>query len=61
MKAAEGVENKLVVSLNEPEKENPAIVRALVQAGADIHFIGELRHSLEQVYLEMLHSDTEGR
>jgi len=61
VKAVEGVDNKLVVSLSEPERENPNIVRALVQAGADIHFIGELRHSLEQVYLEMLHSDTEGR
>ncbi len=61
VKAAEAVEDKLVVSLGEPERENPAIVRALVQAGADIRFIGELRHSLEQVYLEMLHSDTEGR
>ncbi len=61
VKAAEAVEDKLVVSLGEPERENPAIVRVLVQAGADIRFIGELRHSLEQVYLEMLHSDTEGR
>nr|MBP7040046.1 ABC transporter ATP-binding protein [Anaerolineaceae bacterium] len=59
--AAEGVDNKLVVSLNEPERQNPDIVRALVQAGADIQFIGELRHSLEQVYLEMLHSEREGR
>ena len=46
VKAAEAAENKLVVSLEEPERENPAIVRALVQAGADIKFIGELRHSL---------------
>jgi ABC-2 type transport system ATP-binding protein len=50
-----------VVSLNEPERQTPDIVRALVQAGADIQFIGELRHSLEQVYLEMLHSEREGR
>ena len=61
VKAAEAAENKLVVSLEEPERENPAIVRALVQAGADIQFIGELRHSLEQVYLEMLHSEAEGK
>ena len=61
VKAAEAAENKLVVSLEEPERENPAIVRALVQAGADIQFIGELRHSLEQVYLEMVHSEAEGK
>ena len=59
--AADDAENKLVVSLEEPEREIPAVVRALVQAGADIQFIGELRHSLEQVYLEMLHSEAEGK
>jgi len=59
--AVEAVENKLVVSLGDPERDDPGIVRALIRAGADICFIGELRHSLEQVYLEMLHSEAEAR
>jgi ABC-2 type transport system ATP-binding protein len=48
------VENKLVVTLDEPEARNPELVRALVQAGADIQFVGELRHSLEDVYLQLV-------
>ena len=48
------VENKLVVTLDDPEKQNPEIVRTLVAAGADVQFVGELRHSLEDVYLQLV-------
>jgi ABC-2 type transport system ATP-binding protein len=48
------VDNKLVVTLDDPEAHNPAIIRALVGAGADLQFVGELRHSLEAVYLELV-------
>lgn len=48
------VENKLVVTLDDPETHNPDIIRALVAAGADIRFVGELRHSLEDVYLQLV-------
>jgi ABC-2 type transport system ATP-binding protein len=50
------VEEKLLVSLEDPEKNNPDIVRALVGAGADIQFVGELRRSLEDVYLQLIKS-----
>ncbi len=50
------VENKLVVTLDEPEARNPEVVRSLVKAGADIQFVGELRHSLEDVYLQLVKS-----
>ena len=59
--AVEQLENKLVVSMAEPEKTNPSITRLLVEQGADIQFIGEVRQSLEQIYLEMLHSESEAR
>jgi hypothetical protein len=29
-------------------------VRTLVNAGADVQFVGELRHSLEDVYLQLV-------
>ena len=61
VQAVEALENKLVISLANPEQDNPEIVRQLVEAGAAIRFIGELRHSLEQVYLEMLHQNGQGR
>jgi ABC-2 type transport system ATP-binding protein len=46
--------NKLVVTLDDPETNNPALVRALVEAGAEIQFVGELRRTLEEVYLTLV-------
>lgn len=51
---AESIDSRLVVSLDDPEARNPEIVRLLVEAGADIQFVGELRHSLEDVYLRLV-------
>lgn len=48
------VDNKLVISLEDPEKTNPLIIRTLVENIADIQFVGELRHSLEDVYLQLI-------
>lgn len=48
------VDNKLLVTLEEPEQVNPYIIRALVSAGADILYVGELRHSLEDIYLQTI-------
>ncbi|MGD9091725.1 MAG: ABC transporter ATP-binding protein [Anaerolineales bacterium] len=48
------IDKKLLVTLDDPEAHNPDIIRALVQAGADVQFVGELRHSLEDVYLELV-------
>jgi ABC-2 type transport system ATP-binding protein len=46
----------LVITLDDPEKFNPEVTRVLVAAGADIQFVGELRHSLEDVYLQLVKS-----
>ncbi len=54
VKEAKVVENKLLVSLDDPETHNPEIIRVLVGAGANIQFVGELRHSLEDVYLQLV-------
>jgi ABC-2 type transport system ATP-binding protein len=51
---AEAADNKLILALEEPEQHNPAIIRALVTAGADIQFVGELRYTLEDVYLQLI-------
>jgi ABC-2 type transport system ATP-binding protein len=48
------IENRLVVTLDNPETRNPEIVRMLVEAGAEVQFVGELRHSLEEVYLQLV-------
>lgn len=49
------VDNRLVIALDKPEEQNPIIVRRLVETGAQIQFVGELRHSLEDIYLQMIH------
>jgi ABC-2 type transport system ATP-binding protein len=54
VRKVETLENKLVISLEDPEKQNPTIIRKLVELGADLQFVGEVRHSLEQIYLETL-------
>ena len=56
VQSAQVVENKVVVSLDDPESHNPALIRALVDAGADIQFVGELRRRLEDVYLQLVQS-----
>ncbi|MFQ5942891.1 MAG: ABC transporter ATP-binding protein [Anaerolineales bacterium] len=55
--AVESVDARLVVTLDDPEAHNPALVAALVNAGAQVQFVGEIRKSLEDVYLHLLSND----
>lgn len=57
VKDVQSVEDKLIVGLTDPEKQNPILVKKLVEAGAGIQFVGELKHSLEDVYLQLIHED----
>lgn len=52
---------QLVISLSDPASQNPAIVRALIEHGADVQFVNELKHSLEDVYLSLIHADAENQ
>ncbi len=54
VKSVRQVDNKLVVTLDDPEELNPTLVAALVRGGADVQFVGELRRSLEDVYLQLV-------
>jgi ABC-2 type transport system ATP-binding protein len=47
------------VAVSDPAIAAPAVTRALVAAGADVLSIGEARHSLEDVYLELIDEDVE--
>ena len=51
------VDGRLVISLNDPEADNPALVRHLVEIGADVQFVTELRVSLEDMYLDLMEAD----
>ena len=50
-----------VLPVSDPAAAAPAVTRALVGAGADVLAINESRHSLEDVYLELLDDDKAGR
>jgi ABC-2 type transport system ATP-binding protein len=54
VKDVQAVDNKLIAALDDPEASNPALIRSLVGAGAEIQFVGELRHSLEDIYLQLI-------
>lgn len=54
LKRVQAIDNKLLITLDDPEATNPDLIRQLVQAGADLQFVGELRHSLEDVYLKLI-------
>jgi len=52
-------ESSYVLSVADPRNIAPQVVRALVAAGADIVSITESRHSLEDVYLQLINEDPE--
>jgi len=54
VKKIERVDNTLVVSLSNPEEENPLLVNRLVELGAKIQYVNELRVSLEDLYLDLM-------
>jgi ABC-2 type transport system ATP-binding protein len=51
----------LLTVSDDPDAAAPEVARALVHAGADICSIVEARHSLEDVYLELVDEDVEAR
>jgi ABC-2 type transport system ATP-binding protein len=53
--------NGYVLVVSDPDVAAPATTRALVEAGADVLSIGESRHSLEDVYLELIDEAEAGR
>jgi ABC-2 type transport system ATP-binding protein len=48
-----------VLAVSNPETAAPAVTRALVGAGADVLSLAESRHTLEDVYLELIDHDHE--
>jgi ABC-2 type transport system ATP-binding protein len=55
---AEGA-SSYVLTVTEPRQIAPLATRALVAAGADVVSIGESRHSLEDVYMQLIDEDPE--
>jgi len=53
------IDNKIVASVEDPERHNPQLIRALMENGAEIQFVGELKRRLEDVYLELMEAAEE--
>ena len=49
-------DNKLILKVNDSEKENPDIVDAIHAAGGRIQFVTQATSSLEDVYLKLVRS-----
>jgi ABC-2 type transport system ATP-binding protein len=47
-------DSKLIVDVEDPDRENPSIVRSVVNAGGEVRFVTELRPTLEDIYLRVL-------
>jgi ABC-2 type transport system ATP-binding protein len=54
VRSADENDDHLFVQVDEPETQNPALVRKLVDAGADIQTVMEEKHSLSDVYLKLM-------
>jgi ABC-2 type transport system ATP-binding protein len=50
-----------LLTVSDPDAAAPGVARALVHAGADILAITESRHSLEDVYLQLVDEDVEAK
>jgi len=46
--------NKLAVDVDDPVRQNPELVEAVVQAGGRVQYVTELSASLEDVYLKLV-------
>ena len=45
---------RLLIQLDDPEAQNPVLIKRLVELGAQIQFVREHDRSLEEVYLELI-------
>jgi ABC-2 type transport system ATP-binding protein len=44
----------ITVAVNKPERDNPRLVRAIVDAGGDVQFVNGIVPTLEETYLKLL-------
>lgn len=57
--AVSASQDKLTVRLDDPDYQNPLLIRALVTAGAQVRYVEALSHSLEEVYLGLIDNGQE--
>jgi ABC-2 type transport system ATP-binding protein len=47
-------DSKLILDVADPEKDNPIIVRAIVNAGGNIQYVSQSTSTLEEAYLKLV-------
>ncbi|RLE34272.1 multidrug ABC transporter ATP-binding protein [Candidatus Acetothermia bacterium] len=57
IKRIERDDGALVISLTDPERENPILVKRLVELGAKVQSVSELDVRLEEMYLDVMEGD----
>jgi ABC-2 type transport system ATP-binding protein len=57
--AVSPIEGGMRVVLDDPEAHNPALVRAIVEAGGEVLYVEREEQSLEQVYLDLMRESEE--
>jgi ABC-2 type transport system ATP-binding protein len=60
LQQSQAADNKLLLSVEDPEQHNPDLIRRLVNAGAEIQFVGEARRTLEEIYLQLVQEEEVG-
>lgn len=49
--------NKLLVTLSDPEAQNPLVIRRLVELGGEVQWVQKMEHTLEEVYLDLVREE----
>jgi len=57
IKSKSTLENKIKISLENPETLNPIIIKKLIENGAEILYFNEIKASLEEIYLDLIKED----
>ena len=50
-------DGSLIVSLDDPVTQNPALIRELVRSGGEVISVREQEHSLEEIYLKLIEQE----
>ena len=58
--ASDTLRSALTVTLDNPDEQNPALIRALINADAPVRYVEPLRRSLEEAYLALLNGHAPG-
>ncbi|MDP3047408.1 MAG: ABC transporter ATP-binding protein, partial [Chloroflexota bacterium] len=57
VKEVSAKDGSLLVNLEKPEEQNPVLVKTLVEAGAQVQYVTEVKHSLEEVYFSLIREE----